>query len=67
MIPRLGEQLNIDIAVTSKPRHEFQSAAYAELDLPKAPAIMIGDKVIVAGSDIEEEKLIAEIKKALAF
>jgi hypothetical protein len=36
-----------------------------ELNMPKAPAIMIGAKVIVAGADIEEEKLITAIKKQL--
>ena len=65
MAPRLGDQLDVEITVISKPRHEYQSPAYAELGLPKAPAVMIGNKVIVAGSDIEEEKLIAEIRQHL--
>jgi hypothetical protein len=65
MMPRLGDQFNIDIKVISKPRHEFQTPSYMELSMPKAPAIMIGAKVIVASSDIEEEKLISAIKQQL--
>ena len=65
MMPRLGDQFDIDIKVISKPRHEFQAPSYMEFGMPKAPAIMIGAKVIVAGSDIEEEKLISAIKQQL--
>lgn len=65
MIPRLGEQFDIDIKVFSKPRHEFQAPSYMELGIPKAPAIMIADEVIVAGADIKEEKLISAIKQQL--
>ncbi len=65
MLPRLGEQFDIDITVTSKPRHEYQSLNYGTLGLPKAPAIMVGSKVIVVGSDIAEEKLAAEIQLQL--
>jgi hypothetical protein len=65
MMPRLGEQFDIDIKVISKPRHEFQAPSYMELGMPKAPAIMIGAEVIVAGADIEEEKLISTIKQQL--
>lgn len=63
MIPRLGDLFDIDINVISKSRDDYQSLAYEELGLPKAPAIMIGSKVFVAGTDIEEEKLLSEIRK----
>ena len=66
MLPRLGEQVDIEIEVVSKPRHEYQSAAYAELGLPRAPAIMLGDEVIVAGRDIEEATLINEVLRRLS-
>ena len=64
-MPRLGEQFDLDITVTSKPRHEFQSFSYGPPGLPKAPAIMVNDRVIVAGADISEEKLAAEIQLQL--
>lgn len=65
MLPRLGDQFDIEVQVTSKPRQEFQSLEYASLGLPKAPAIMVGGKVVIAGSDIEEGKLVTEIQSQL--
>lgn len=65
-MPRLGEKFHdIDISVISKPREEYGSAAHSETGLPKAPAIMAGDRVLIAGADIEEEKLISEIRQQL--
>ena len=39
--------------------------AYFELDLPVAPAIMVGDEIIVKGSDIFRRKLKAAIGAGL--
>lgn len=66
MLPRVGEEAEIEIEIIVKPRQEFQSAAFAELGLPRAPAIMINDEVIVAGQDIEEHRLVQEIRSRLA-
>ncbi len=66
MLPRLGKQLDVDIRVISKPRHEFQSLAHGALGLPRAPAIMVNDKIIVTGADISEERLTAAIRSQLA-
>ena len=30
---------------------------YFELDLPVAPAVMVGDEIVVEGTDVSEEKL----------
>jgi len=57
MLPRLGNKFGFDIEVISKPRPEYQSAAYAALGLPKAPAIMIDGEVIIEGRDIDEQQL----------
>ena len=35
---------------------------YFELDLPVAPAVMVGEEIIVEGSDISRRKLEAAIK-----
>lgn len=64
MIPRLGEQFDIEIKVISKPRPEYQSAAYAKLGLPRAPAIMLDEKVLVAGGDIDEAVLFETIRQS---
>jgi hypothetical protein len=43
MMPRLGDRYQIDIEVTSKPNSEYQTDDYFALDLPVAPAVMVGD------------------------
>ncbi len=40
---------------------------YFELDLPVAPAVMVGDEIMVEGSDIAEDKLEAAISKHLGI
>ncbi len=57
MVPRLGQQYPIDIEVTSKPIAEYQTDEYFELDLPAAPAIMVGDEIVVEGADVAEDRL----------
>jgi len=63
MLPGLGEQLNIEIEVILKSRQEYQSAAYAELGLPRAPAIMLDEKILVAGGDIDEADLLNAVRQ----
>ncbi len=41
--------------------------AYFELSLPLAPAIMVGDEIIVEGSDVEKDKLEAANCRHLGF
>jgi hypothetical protein len=67
MASRLGAEYPIDIEVTSKPRAEYQTDEWAETDLPCAPAVMVGDEVLVEGSDVTEEKLVAEIRRQLGM
>ncbi len=67
MSPRLGAEYPLEIEIVSKPRAEYQTEEYMELDLPRAPAIMVGDEVVVEGSDIVEEKVVAEIRKQLGM
>ena len=57
MIPRLGNKYDIEIEITAKPKEDYMSNAYFELNLPLAPAIMVGDDIIVEGSDVEKDKL----------
>ena len=57
MMPRLGVKYPIEIEVTSKPIAVYQTDEYFELDLPAAPAVMVGDEIVVEGSGISEEKV----------
>jgi hypothetical protein len=57
MMPRLGEKYDIEMETISKPREEYNTDEYFELDLPVAPAVMVGEEIVVEGSDVSEEKL----------
>jgi len=57
MMPRLGVKYPIEIEVISKPIANYQTDEYFELDLPVAPAVMVGDEIVVEGSGISEEKV----------
>ena len=67
MMPRLGEKYQIDIEVTSKPIAEYQTDEYFELDLPAAPAVMVGEEIVVEGSDVAEEVLENAIRRHLGL
>ena len=65
MMPRLGDTYDIDIEVISKPQAEYQTDAYFELDLPVAPAVMVGEEIVVEGSDVDEFELESAICRQL--
>jgi hypothetical protein len=58
MMPRLGAKYaDIAIEVTSKPVAQYQNDEYFALDLPVAPAIMVGDEIVVEGANIAQDKV----------
>jgi hypothetical protein len=67
MMPRLGERYKIDIESIEKPKNEYLSDEYFELDLPVAPAIMVGEEIVVEGTDVTEEKLDTVICRQLGL
>ena len=68
MMPRLGEKYNdIAIEVTSKPIAEYQCDEYFELELPVAPAVMVGEEIVVEGSDVSQEKVESVICRYCGF
>ena len=67
-MPRLGEKYqDIEIEVTSKPIAEYQTDEYFELDLPTAPAVMVGEEIVVEGSNVSQEKVEAVICRHLGL
>ncbi len=56
-MPRLGQKYDIEIETVSKPIAEYQTDEYFELDLPTAPAVMVGEEIVVEGTDVDEDKL----------
>ena len=53
--------------MTSKPIADYQTDEYFELNLPVAPAVMVGDEIVVEGSGIPEEKVEAVICRHLGL
>lgn len=63
----MGAKYEIEVETISKPRQEYQTDEYFELDLPAAPAVMVGEEILVEGSDVDEEKLEATIRSNLGL
>ena len=67
MVPRLGQKYEFEAEVISKPIADYQTDEYFELDLPTAPAVMVGEEIVVEGSDVPEDKLEAVICRHLGL
>ena len=67
MMPGLGEKYDIEIETISKPVAEYNTNEYFELDLPVAPAVMVGDEIVVEGTDISQENLESAICRHLGL
>ena len=61
MLPRLGDKYELEIETTSKPKAEYHTDAYYALDLPVAPAVKVGEEIVVEGKDIDEDVFEAAI------
>jgi hypothetical protein len=67
MMPRLGQKYHLECQIISKPIAEYQTDEYFELDLPMAPAVMVGEEIVVEGADVAEEQLEAVICRHLSL
>jgi hypothetical protein len=67
MVPRLGQKYECEVEVISKPIADYQTDEYFELDLPTAPAIMVGEEIVVEGADVAEDELEAVICRHLGL
>ena len=63
----LRKKYHIDIEIIEKPKDEYMTDEYFELDLPVAPAVMVAEQIVVEGSDIAKEKLEAVICRHLGL
>ncbi len=50
-------QYDVQIETISKPKDEYNTDEYYELDLPAAPAVMVNDEIVVEGKDVDEHEL----------
>jgi hypothetical protein len=67
MMPRLGQRYELEIETISKPNAEYLTDEYFELDLPVAPAVMVGEEILVEGTDVSEEEVEEVICKHLGL
>jgi hypothetical protein len=67
MMPRLGEKYAVEIDVTSKPKAAYQTDEYFELDLPVAPAVMVGEEIVVEGADVSDHEVEVSICRHLGL
>lgn len=67
MIPRLADKYEIEIVTISHPNDHFTTEEYRRSGQPAAPAIKVGDEVVVEKADINEKKLEAFICKHLGL
>lgn len=67
MMPRLGAKYTIEIEVLSKPKAEYQTDDYFELDLPVAPAVMVGEEIVVEGESVDPAKVEAVVRRHLGL
>ena len=66
-MPRLGKKYDIEIETIAKPKAEYMTDEYFELDLPVAPAVMVGEEIIVEGDDVSQEALETAVCKHLGL
>lgn len=67
MLSRLDGKYNIGIEITSRPKTEYLTDEYFALDLPVAPAIMVGDEIITEGKDIDDHTVEVAICRHLGL
>ena len=65
MMPGLGAKYPVEIEVTSKPKAEYMTDEYFELDLPVAPAVMVADEIVVEGQNVSQHEVEACICRHL--
>ena len=67
MMPGLGEKYEIDIETTSMPQEAYLTDEYFERDLPVAPAVMVGEEIVVEGTGISAHELEKAICRQLGL
>ncbi len=64
-MPGLGKKYDIEIQVISKPKSDYNTDEYFELDLPVTPAVLVGDEIVAEGTDVSGHDIEISICKQL--
>ena len=67
MMSSLGTKYDVNIEIISKPRADYRTDAYFELDLPVAPAIMVDEEILMEGGNISQGEVEACICRKLGI
>ncbi|MCK9294822.1 MAG: hypothetical protein M0P70_07025 [Desulfobulbaceae bacterium] len=67
MMPRLGTKYDIEIEVNSRPKAEYLTDEYFTLDLPVAPAVMVGEEILTEGKDVDDHTVETAICRQLGL
>ena len=67
MIPRLGSKYRVEVETVARPREEYGTAEYMASGFPAAPALMVGDELLVQGRDIEEGEVEFVLRRRLGL
>ncbi len=57
----------MEIETIAKTKDEYMTDEYFELDLPVAPAVVVGDEILVEGTDVSEDNLEGAICRHLGL
>ena len=63
----MGDRYDIAVEITSKPNSDYHTDEYFTLDLPVAPAIMVGEEIVTEGKDVDDYTVEAAICRHLGL
>ncbi len=66
MLPGLGEKYAVTIETVSQSRDAYRREEYQKSGLPAAPAVMVGEEVVVQGAAVSQDRLEEVIRRHLA-
>jgi hypothetical protein len=66
-VVQAGQKYDVDIETIAKPKAEYMTNEYFELDLPVAPAVMVDEEIVVVGTDVPEKELERVINRQLGL
>ena len=61
----MGREFPVEVETMTRPREHYRTEEFRILGLPAAPAILLGEEVLVQGKDLADEELIAALRRRL--
>jgi hypothetical protein len=67
ILPRLGRKYNLEIETISRSREAYQQLKHLDSDLPAAPAVILGNELLIQGCLISQEEIESSIRRHLGI